>query len=110
MKMAYVLGKWQSPKLRKYMLSHNIRGELTEPQTSTHRHHRMSGTSSESSVESASMAMTRALGKALLDADAAGQASQWAEKLIYSLMLAAVESDDANMLEQISLITGHFEV
>ena len=99
MKMAYVLGKWDEPVIQKHMLSRNLRGELTEPKSN-----------SQPTNESASMEMTRALGRMLLNAEAAGLASRWAERLVQSLMFAAARIDDVDMLEQLLRMTGHFEV
>lgn len=109
MKMAYVLGKWDNPATQRRMLSHSLRGEMTEPFVETRSHRRHSVSTSQSSEASASKEMTTALGETLVNAEAAGLARQWSENLFHSLICAAADNDDVEMLEQLLHISGHFE-
>ncbi|CDS35712.1 Ankyrin [Echinococcus multilocularis] len=109
MKMAYVLGKWDNPATQRRMLSHSLRGEMTEPSVETRSHRRHSVSTSQSSEASASKEMTTALGETLVNVEAAGLARQWSENLFHSLICAAADNDDVEMLEQLLHISGHFE-
>lgn len=109
MKMAYVLGKWDDPATQRRMLSHSLRGEMTEPFVETRCHRQHSLSTSQASEGSAPKEVTAALGEVLVNAEAAGLARQWSENLFHSLICAAADHDDVEMLEQILHISGHFE-
>ncbi|VDK39206.1 unnamed protein product [Taenia asiatica] len=109
MKMAYVLGKWDDPATQRRMLSHSLRGEMTEPFVETRCHRHQSVGTSQASEGWAPKEMTTALGEALVNAEAAGLSRQWSENLFHSLICAAADHDDVEMLEQILRISGHFE-
>ncbi|VDM17239.1 unnamed protein product [Hydatigera taeniaeformis] len=94
MKMAYVLGKWDDPVTQRRMLSHSLRGEMTEPFVETRSHRRHSVSTSQTSERSAPKEMTTALGEALLNAETTGLARQWSENLFHSLICAAADHDD----------------
>lgn len=109
MKMAYVLSKCCDVATQRRMLAHSLRGEMTEPFIETRLHHKRSV--SDLGLEgSASMATTTGLGCALVNAENAGLSSLWSGVLFHSLMCASAENNDAEVLEQLLRIAGHFEV
>ncbi|VDD79356.1 unnamed protein product [Mesocestoides corti] len=109
MKLAYVLGKWDDPSAQRRMLAHSLRGEMTEPLVETRRHRNASTHATLSTTGAASMDATVALGDLFVSADANSLSSVWSRPLFISLMCAAAEADDVDMLEQLFRIAGHFE-